>query len=115
MNPTREIRLLALWREDPMVARLTVDLRIDAKTSAVASTWDLFGAVDLDGDNMRPFVLRRDGAIDFGKEAAAFWRTDLREQKIVVGAAFTLYWNEADSGVYRIVKLAELGAKDSQK
>ena len=65
MSETRDIRLLALWRDDPTEAPMTLDLRIDAR-GGVVSTWDVFGAFDLDGAHCRPFVLRRDGTIDFG-------------------------------------------------
>jgi hypothetical protein len=107
---TRDVRLKALWRDDPTEAPLTLDLRIDA-SGAVVSSWDLFGAFDLDGARHRPFVLRRDGALDFGCADEARWRTDLRATSIKVGARFTVVWNESDSGVYEIVKLAVLGAK----
>ena len=110
----RDVRLLALWRDDPLVAPMTVDLRLDEK-GAIASAWDIFGAFDLDSGNCRPFVLRRDGALDFGAADAQRWRTDLRSIAICVNACFTVHWNETDSGVYKIVKIAELGAKDRRK
>ena len=114
MSEARDVRLLALWRDDPTEAPMTLDLRIDAR-GGVVSTWDVFGAFDLDGAACRPFVLRRDGAIDFGSGSRENWRTDLREMAIVVNALFTLRWNDADSGVYKIVKIAALGAKESRK
>ena len=53
MSETRDIRLLALWRDDPTEAPMTLDLRIDAQ-GGVVSTWDLFGAFDLDGAQSPP-------------------------------------------------------------
>lgn len=109
MSDTRDVRLAAQWRDDPTEARMTVDLRLaDAR---MVSAWDVFGAFDLDGPRARPFILRRDGRIDFGAHEPG-WRTDLREAELDVGATFTVWFNEADSGLYRIVKIAALGAKD---
>jgi hypothetical protein len=110
----RDVRLLALWRDDPLTAPLTIDLRLD-REGALVSSWDVFGAVDLDGPNFRPFALRRNGVLDFGAGEQRSWRTDLRSIAICVNACFTLHWNDADSGVYKIVKIAELGAKDGRK
>lgn len=112
MSDARDVRLLALWRDDPTEAPMTLDLRIDAR-GVVVSTWDLFGAFDLDGAHCRPFILRRDGAIDFGAASPELWRTNLRDIAIAVNALFTVHWNDADSGVYKIVKIAALGAKGS--
>jgi hypothetical protein len=106
--PARDIRLVALWRDDPTEARMTVDLRIQG--SSVVSGWDVFGAIDLDG-RARPFILRRDGRIDFGYSQEG-WRTDLREAEMNVGSVFTVWFNETDSGAYKVVKIAALGAKD---
>ncbi len=114
MSETRDVRMLALWRDDPTEAPMTLDLRLDS-AHAVASIWDLFGAFDLDGPRCRPFVLRRDGVIDFGANSPEKWRADLRDIAIVVNALFTVHWNDADSGVYKIVKIAALGAKDSRE
>ncbi|MEF3365590.1 hypothetical protein V3H18_03485 [Methylocystis sp. 9N] len=109
MSEARDMRIVALWRDDPTEAPMTVDARIvDAR---IASTWDLFGAFDLEGAGMRPFILRRDGGIDFGAGIER-WRTDLREAEIRIGANFSVWFNETDSGLYRIVKIAALGAKD---
>jgi hypothetical protein len=115
MTVSREVRLLALWRDDPTEAPLTVDLRIDAQSGAVVGHWDVFGAFDLDRKTCRPFVLRADGVLEFGggdEAGAPRRRTDLRNVAIRVGAEFTMHWNEQDCGVYRIVKVATLGAKD---
>jgi len=108
-----DLRLIALWRDDPTEARLTLDLRIDATTRRITSVWDVFGAFDLDGANCRPFVLRRDGAIDFGaaRGDVLAWRTDLRDIDIIIGARFSIWWNSEDCGAYEIVKLAAPGAK----
>lgn len=108
MSAARDIRLVAQWRDDPTEAPMTVDLRIEG--ARLASVWDVFGAFDLDGAQPRPFILRRDGRIDFG--VAGLWRTDLRDAELRVTGEFTVWFNEADSGRYRIVKIAELGAKE---
>jgi hypothetical protein len=110
MSIARDMRILALWRDDPREAPMTIDARIhDAR---IASTWELFGAFALDGDSVRPFVLRRDGQIDFGRGES--WRTDLREATIKIGSDFAVWFNKSDSGLYRIVKIAALGAKDDK-
>jgi hypothetical protein len=105
----RPVRLIAQWRDDPTEALMSVDLRVEA--FRLAAPWDVFGAVDLDGARPRPFVLRRDGSIDFG-DVADRWRTDLRDTEIRVGTLFTVWFNETDQGSYKIVKLAELGTKE---
>jgi hypothetical protein len=110
MSDARERRILALWRDDPREAPMTIDARIE--DMRIVSTWELFGAFALDGDGMRPFVLRRDGRIDFGRGES--WRTNLREATVKVGTEFVIWFNESDSGFYRIVKIAGLGAKDDK-
>jgi hypothetical protein len=114
MTEARDVRLLALWGDDPTEAPMTADLRLDGD-GRVVSGWDAFGAFDLDGPRCRPFVLRRDGAIDFGAADETRWRTDLRTLPLAVNARFTVHWNADDSGVYKIVKIAALGAKDARK
>jgi hypothetical protein len=109
MSEAREVRLVAQWLDDPTEAPMTVDLRIDGVR--LASAWELFGAFDRDGSRPRPFILRRDGRIDFG-EALSAWRTDLREAQLKVGGVFTVWFNELDRGQYKIVKIAELGRKE---
>jgi hypothetical protein len=104
----RDFRLVAQWRDDPTEAPMTVDLRIAGLR--LASVWDVFGAFDLDG-RPRPFILRRDGRIDFGENLDC-WRTDLRDAQLKVGALFTVWFNETDRGHYKIVKIAALGVKD---
>jgi hypothetical protein len=106
-----DVRVLALWRDDRTECPLTLDLRIDAESRRVISHWETFGACDLMGDKCRPFVLRRDGALDFGAVAAEAWLTDVRNVVIKVGERFTVHWNERDSGLYEIVKVASLGVK----
>lgn len=103
------IRLIAQWRDDPTEALLTVDMRV--ADSRFAAPWDVFGAIDLDGAHPRPFILRRDGRIDFGGSPDR-WRTDLRDAEIKVGTLFTVWFNETDHGTYKIVKLAELGSRE---
>lgn len=110
----RELRLKALWRDDPTEAPMTLDLRVDAD-GRVVSTWDIFGAFDLDGAEPRPFILRRDGRLDFGAQDGGPWRTNLRDCLVKIGLRYLVYWNERDNGEYEIVKLAELGAKDAAR
>lgn len=105
----RSVRLIAQWRDDPTEALMTLDLRMEG--DRFAAPWDVFGAIDLDGARPRPFILRRDGRIDFGPGADR-WRTDLREAELKVGTLFSVWFNEADCGTYKIVKIAELGAKE---
>jgi len=113
--PARDVRVRALWRDDPTEAPLTVDLRIEEEDGRIVSTWDVFGAFDLVGASRRPFILRRDGALDLGVAAPGLaWRTDLRDKAIKVGARFLVRWNETDVGEYEIVKIAELGTKDAR-
>jgi hypothetical protein len=110
MSDARDRRLIAQWRDDPTEALMTVDLRIE--DGRFASTWDVFGAFDCDGPHPRPFILRRDGGIDFGASGDR-WRTDLRGARLEVGTLFTVWFNETDSGQYKIVKIAALGDKAS--
>jgi hypothetical protein len=105
-----DVRVKALWIDDPTEAPLTIDLRVDAEGRVVGS-WPIFGAVDLDGPNCSPFVLRPDGAIEFARGEERRWRTDLRGRAMRVNEIFTVDWNERDSASYRIVKIAVLGAK----
>jgi hypothetical protein len=115
MSAWRDVRVIALWCDDSREAPLTVDLRIDGATGMVVSIWDVFGAFGLDGETCRPFVLRRSGEIDFGAACELKWRTNLRDIQIAIGACFLVRWNDSDSGEYKIVKIAELGAKDGRK
>ncbi len=110
MSDARNVRIIAQWRDDPTEALMMLDARIEE--TRIVSSWDLFGAFDLDGQKRRPFILRRDGAIDFGADEA--WRTDLRAAEIKIGVEFSVHFNEADCGYYRIVKIAMLGAKDGK-
>jgi hypothetical protein len=111
MSAPRHIRLIALWRDDPTEARMTVDLRVDE--ARIVSPWDVFGAFDLDGGACRPFILRRDGAIYFGAAADARWRSNLRGAEIKISVRFKVWWNDEDYGDYEIVKLSTLGAKET--
>ncbi len=110
---TYAARMKALWRDDPTEASMTVDLRLDARTSSISAPWDLFGAFDLDGDYSRPFILRRNGKIDFGVTAPHRWQTNLRGLRVSVGAHFQVFWNETDAGEYEVVKVARLGLRDN--
>jgi hypothetical protein len=106
------VRVKALWRDDPTEAPLTIDLRINDEARIVGS-WAVFGAVDLDGQNCAPFVLQADGAMQFSLSEDRRWRTDLRDHPMRVGQIFSVHWNESDSAAYKIVKIAVLGAKEN--
>ena len=106
-----DVRLLALWRDDPTEAPMTIDLRL--REGRCVSAWDLFGAFDLDGSGARPFILRRHGQIDFGAGSADNWRTDLRDTEMRVGSLFTIWFNATETGEYKIVKIASLGSRES--
>ena len=112
---TSQVRVLAIWEDDPTECPLTVDVRIDFESRRVVGRWSLFGAVDVSGPACAPFVLQPDGAITFGVDDPhrRAWRTDLRDCAIRVGEHFTLYWNEQDFAVYRIEKVAVLGSKEN--
>jgi hypothetical protein len=112
---TFEARMKALWRDDPTEASMTIDIRLDAQTKSILAPWDLFGAFDLDGDSCRPFVLRGDGAIDFGVGVSRRWQTNLREIGVSVDARFQVYWNEFDAGEYKVVKVARLGSREEDR
>lgn len=107
-----DVRLKALWRDDPGEAPMTIDLRL--LEGRCAATWDLFGAFDLDGPKPRPFILRRDGRIDFGAGVLVSWRTDLRTTDLKIGALFGIWFNDADKGEYKIVKIAALGSRECE-
>jgi hypothetical protein len=109
---TYEARMKALWRDDPTEASMTVDLRLDAQTGSISAPWDLFGVFNIDGDDSRPFILRRDGKIDFGVNTPHRWQTNLRGLRVSVGARFQVFWNETDAGDYEVVKVARLGSRD---
>lgn len=105
-----DVRILALWRDDPTEAPMTLDLRL--KEGRCGAIWDLFGAFDLNGRGTRPFILRRDGYIDFGTAGPDEWRTDLRDTEMRVGSLFTIWFNAHDSGHYKIVKIASPGSRE---
>jgi hypothetical protein len=107
-----DVRLIAQWQDDPGEALLTIDMRIHG--GHCVSAWDLFGAFDLDGRKTRPFILRREGRIDFGSLNKDDWRTNLREADMQIGVCFTVWFNDADSGQYKIVKIATLGSRESE-
>ena len=112
MNEYIYYRLIAQWCEDPLVAIFTLDLQII--DNLISSDWDIFGSFDLDGVNTRPFVLRKNGQIDFGSLEPIKWTTNLRSIKLVIGNIFHISFNDQDSGTYKIVKIAALGQKRSR-
>ncbi len=106
-----EARMKALWRDDPTEASMTIDIRLDAETKSILAPWHLFGAFDLEGEHSRPFILRRNGEIDFGVGFSRRWRTNLRVIRVGVGVRFQIFWNEFDAGEYEVVKVARLGSQ----
>ena len=108
-----EVRILAHWIDDPTESPVTLDARIDARSRRLLGRWTIFGAVCIDAENCRPFALDAHGVMDFGAARAdeRYWRTDIRGKEIAVGATFAIIWPGGDSGVYKIEKVARLGAK----
>lgn len=100
------IRLIARWVDDPRESPLAVDLVIE--NGRVTGPSLAFGCISYDGPR-RPFTLDETGALAFGD--GAVWRSNLRGAEMRVGATFQIDWGQGDFGLYRIVKLAELGAK----
>jgi hypothetical protein len=113
---TLDVRILAAWIDDPLQSPITVDVRIAAETHRIVGRWSMFGATAIGTDACRPFVLTRDGRMDFGEGRRApdrYWRTDLLEREIVVGQRFAVEWSGGDSGTFVIEKVARLGSKTS--
>jgi len=116
-----DVRLLAIWEDDPTQSAMTIDLRLDRATHRMIGSWSVFGALDMDGKECLPFILRPDGRMDCAKapwhtqsnQQAQAWRTNLRQARIEVGERFIIHWNDQDQALYRIQKLAILGSKDS--
>lgn len=106
----RAVRVFAAWLDDPTECRLAFDLILDPATRKMIGRWPVFGATDLERASRRPFLLDAAGVFHFDGGDRA-WRTDLREQRIEVGARFTVWWTQTDRGVYAIVKIAALGSK----
>lgn len=107
MTAEHYMRIVAQWLDDPTEAKMTIDAPVEG--GRLVASWDLFGAFDLDGLSPRPFILRRDGRLDFA--GGDHWRTDLRDAEMRVGVVFGVWFNEVDRGDYRIVKIATLGSK----
>ncbi|NDA48205.1 MAG: hypothetical protein EBY21_13230 [Alphaproteobacteria bacterium] len=114
-----DVRLLAIWEDDPTQSPMTIDLRLDRATHRMIGSWSVFGALDMDGKECLPFILRADGRIECAQahtqsnQQAQAWRTNLRQARIDVGESFIMHWNDQDQALYRIQKIAILGSKDS--
>ncbi len=109
-----EARIVASWRDDPLESPVTIDARVDARDHRIAGKWTIHGATFLDSPRCRPFVLDAAGVMDFGEGRAddeRYWRTDLRQRDIRIGAEFRIVWPGGDEGVYVIDRIARLGAK----
>ncbi len=88
---------------------LSFDLLLDDQSRAGGDffMYGLSGKPEEDGQ-CYPFALVADGSMDFGaayeKEEDRWWKTDLREKKIELGAAFKVTEKETEYD-YTIVKL----------
>lgn len=111
MTDYNNYRLIAQWCEDPHTAIFNLDVQI--KDNLISSTWDVFGSFDLDSTNTRPFILRKNGQIDFGYLDTIKWSTNLRSITLKIGNVFLVSFNDLDCGSYKIVKIAALGQKRS--
>ncbi len=109
-----DVRVLAIWEDDPTQSAMTIDLRLDLISRRMIGTWSVFGALDMDGPDCVPFILRLDGRMDCGRDQKhnTFWRTNLRQAHIDLGESFIIHWNDEDQALYRIQKIAILGSKD---
>ena len=106
----RDMRILALWRDDPTEAPMSVDRArrqcADRSRPGICSAPSISTA-----SRTRPFTFGATARIDFGAGRRSL-ANGLARGGDKVGASFTVWFNEADNGVYRIVKIALLGAKD---
>ena len=97
---------------DPIVGPFTVKIKVRDKGKASGDFYmnGLSGRPEQDGQ-CYPFALVADGSIDFGasseNEEDRWWKTDVREKKIEVGAAFKVTEKETDYD-YAIVKSQSL-------
>jgi hypothetical protein len=110
-------RLIAIWVDDPMQSVLTCDFILDPTTHKMSGMWDVFGAIDHASPESRPFILNRQGIIDFGslaQEDMRYWRVPLRELALHIGLEFWIEWPHDDRGLYRIERLAKLGSKGTK-
>jgi hypothetical protein len=103
------VRIDAEYTQNKEEFPMSFDLLLDAEGKVVGDfhTYGLSGRPDVDGQCF-PFALVADGSMDFGasyeKEEERWWRTDLRDHKIEMGAAFKI-WEQDQEFDYTIVKL----------
>ncbi len=108
------VRLLARWEDDPLESPISLDASLDPARRRIAGRWILLGATSLGLPQCRPFALDGEGRMDFGEGRAdgdRYWRCDIRDIDITLGATFTVTWSGGETGVYRIEKIAEPGSK----
>ena len=109
-----DVRVLAIWEDDPTQSAMTLDLRLDTISRRMIGSWSVFGALDMDGPDCVPFILREDGCMHCGAHHhdSKSWRTNVRQARIDLGERFVIHWNDQDQALYRIQKIALLGSKD---
>ncbi len=100
------MRVIARWMDDSRESPLAVDLVIEE--GRVVGPSLAFGCIDYDGAQ-RPFTLDETGRIAFQGEA--FWMCNLRDCEMRVGTTFRIQFGQGDEGLYKIVKVADLGSK----
>lgn len=107
------VRVYAETAENKDEYPLSFDLLLDDKGKATGDfyMYGLSGRPEDDGQ-CYPFALVADGSIDYGasyeNEEDRWWKTDLREKKIEMGAAFKVSEKEQEYD-YTIVKIDNLG------
>jgi len=103
------VRIDAEYVENKDEYPMSFDLLLDeqGKVAGEFYTYGLSGRPEQDGQ-CYPFALVADGSMDFGaayeKDEQRWWRTDLREHKIELGAAFKI-WEQEQEYAYTIVKI----------
>ena len=100
------MRVIARWVDDTLESPFNVDVVIEGGKIVGPSL--AFGCMDPDGIR-RPFVLDEKGVMDFG--AKHQWSCNLRVVEQVVGTRFRIDFGLGDEGIYKIVKIAEIGSK----
>jgi hypothetical protein len=107
------VRVYAETAENKDEYPLSFDLLLDDKGKATGDfyMYGLSGRPEDDGQ-CYPFALVADGSMDYGasyeNEEDRWWKTDLREKKIEMGAAFKVSEKEQEYD-YTIVKIDNLG------
>jgi len=103
------VRVYAEYVENKDDNPLSFDLLLDGTSKAGGDfyMYGLSGRPEDDGQ-CYPFALVADGSMDFGaayeNEEDRWWKTDLREKKIAMSAAFKVSQKETDYN-YTIIKI----------